>query len=309
MTIDNNRLDSSAADASKGDAVKSKQATQTETRKAAVEEVYWTHEGDYGPDHWGELSSSFGVCRWGKQQSPIDLVGRIAQQLPAVTFHYQPSEIRILNNGHTIQVNYDAGSHLETNGKRYDLLQFHFHSPSEHTIDGQRFAAELHLVHKSVDGQLAVVGLLLQEGEENRAFEAVWHHFPAEETAETSVGEQVNALDFLPDDRTSYRYNGSLTMPPCTEGVSWFVMTTPVTISANQLAAFRKIFHGNNRPVQALQRHQIVTDKPSSCIFGPAQCHDFIVPSRLIRHRKHSSETPQKMALLYFFSNFFPECI
>jgi len=226
-----------------------------------LEETQWTHEGKSGPDHWGELSTSFSACKWGTQQSPINLVKSVVQELPAVSFHYQPSEIRILNNGHTIQINYDAGSYLETNGKRYDLLQFHFHSPSEHTIDGQLFPAELHLVHKSVDGQLAVVGVILQEGEDNKALEIVWKHLPAKEAPEKSVGEQVNALDFLPDDQTTFRYIGSLTMPPCTEGVGWFVMATPVYISAQQLAAFRAIFNSNNRPVQALQNHQVVTDK------------------------------------------------
>ena len=132
---------------------------------------HWTYEGEEGPDHWGDLDESYAACSTGKNQSPVDAVNPSAQDLTNVSFHYQPSAVNILNNGHTVQVNYDPGSYIELDGTRYDVAQFHYHSPSEHTIDGQSFPAELHIVHRNADGNLAVVGILLQEGTENAAYQ------------------------------------------------------------------------------------------------------------------------------------------
>ncbi|MCP4363297.1 MAG: carbonic anhydrase family protein [Chloroflexi bacterium] len=170
-----------------------------------------------------------------------------------IVFNYQPSALNILNNGHTIQANYDEGSSIEVDGKPYNLLQFHFHALSEHTINGNYSPMEMHLVHQSDDGNFAVVGVMLNNGGENAAYTPMFDNLPAQESeAETIGGVTVNADDLLPQDRGYYRYNGSFTTPPCTEGVSWFVMSTPVELSDAQISAFEQICNGNYRPVQPL---------------------------------------------------------
>lgn len=221
---------------------------------------HWTYEGEEGPAHWGELDPAYATCGTGKSQSPVDISTPTAQDLTNIAFHYQPSAVHILNNGHTVQVNYDAGSYIEVDGARYDVAQFHYHAPSEHAVDGKLFAAEVHIVHKSADGSLAVVGLLLQEGAENVTFAPFINNLPAEKSDAKDVGEQINAADFLPAVQTTFRYSGSLTTPPCSEGVSWLVMTTPVELSGTQLGALQNVFKGNNRPVQPLNGRMLVED-------------------------------------------------
>ncbi len=212
---------------------------------------HWTYEGEEGPAHWGELDG-YATCKTGQSQSPIDVVNPTGQDLANISFHYQPSEVNILNNGHTAQVNYDAGSYIELDGVRYDVAQFHYHAPSEHTVNGESFPAELHIVHKSADGKLAVVGTLLKEGAENGAFQPFISNLPAEKADVKDTGVKINVADFLPGVQTTYRYSGSLTTPPCTEGVNWLLMTTPVELSTKQLGELEKLFEGNNRPVQPL---------------------------------------------------------
>jgi carbonic anhydrase len=221
-----------------------------ETREPEAHAIHWSYTGETGPDHWGELDPAYAVCNTGTQQSPIDLVpADVAES--TLAFYYQPSEVRILNNGHTVQVNYESGSYLEVDGHRYDVVQYHYHAPSEHTIQGQSFAAELHILHKDADENIAVVGILMAEGAENTAYGQLISTFPAHESAETDAGFELNAAHLLPDTQTAYHYRGSLTTPPCTEGVNWFVLTTPVSLSADQIDALEKVFHGNNRPVQS----------------------------------------------------------
>jgi carbonic anhydrase len=234
--------------------------TEATEAMTATHVVHWTYEGAEGPEYWATLSPDYAVCGSGTSQSPIDIADPAPEDLANITFNYQPSAINILNNGHTIQVTYDPGSFIELDGTRYDLDQFHFHAPAEHSVDSALAEAELHLVHKSADGELAVVGVLIEPGEENPAFQSVWANLPAEETAETTVEGEVNAADMLPAVQTTYRYSGSLTTPPCTEGVKWNVMTTPIEMSAAQLAAFTQIFEGNNRPVQALGERTLSED-------------------------------------------------
>jgi carbonic anhydrase len=200
------------------------------------------------------------MCGKGKHQSPIDIASPGEQDLANIVFHYQPSEVNILNNGHTVQVNYDPGSYIELDGIRYDVAQFHYHAPSEHEVDGKVFPAELHLVHKSADGRLAVVGLLLQEGSAHAAFDPFINNLPAETSDVQDAGVKINAMDFLPGIQTTYRYSGSLTTPPCSEGVSWLVMTTPVELSSAQLSQLESLFEGNNRPVQPLNDRSLMED-------------------------------------------------
>ncbi|MBK6795067.1 MAG: carbonic anhydrase family protein [Anaerolineales bacterium] len=222
---------------------------------------HWTYEGEEGPEHWGDLDPAYMVCGAGKNQSPIDVASPAEQDLANIVFHYQPSEVNILNNGHTVQVNYDAGSYIELDSIRYDVAQFHYHAPSEHAVDGKLFAAELHIVHKSADGNLAVVGILLDEGAQNDAYLPFTENLPAKESEATDAGVTINAADLLPAEQTSFRYSGSLTTPPCSEGVNWLLMTTPVEISTEQIEALTSLFEeGNNRPVQPLNDRPLTED-------------------------------------------------
>lgn len=221
---------------------------------------HWSYEGKTGPAYWGTLSPEFALCATGQSQSPIDIVGAEGADLANLVFHYEPTPVEIVNNGHTVQVNYAPGSHMEVDGARFDLAQFHFHAPSEHTIAGKHAAAELHFVHKSATGELAVVGVLIEEGAHNPKFEPVWSHLPAKAGPAQKVGTTIDADDLLPGDPRTYRYSGSLTTPPGTEGVRWHLMVEPVQLSKEQIAAFTKVYQGNNRPVQGLNKRRILWD-------------------------------------------------
>lgn len=222
--------------------------------------AHWSYEGDTGPAHWGSLSPEYAQCSTGRQQSPIDIRDPAAKDLTNLEFHYAPTEVAIVNNGHTIQVNYAPGSWMQVDGTRYDLLQFHFHAPSEHTIAGRHAAAEMHLVHKSSSGALAVVGVLLEEGAANPRFDPVWSHLPARPGPVRECDAQIDADDLLPADQRTLRYSGSLTTPPGTEGVRWFLMQEPVRLSKAQLDAFTRIHRGNNRPTQPLHGRVVEAD-------------------------------------------------
>lgn len=226
-------------------------------------EVHWGYEGDEGPDNWASLSEAFALCGEGMAQSPIDITNATEADLADLEFSYGETAVNILNNGHTIQVNYDEGSTVTIDGTEYNLLQFHFHHPSEHTIDGEAFPMELHLVHADADGNLAVVGVMLAQGDEdNEAYASLWDVLPAEETdgpVETEI--TLNVSDLLPEERTFYHYSGSLTTPPCSEGVNWNVLTTPVMLSAAQVEAFMNIFELNARPVQPLNDRELEVDR------------------------------------------------
>ena len=222
---------------------------------------HWTYEGEEGPAHWSELDPTYATCGAGRSQSPIDVANPLEQDLTNISFHYQPSEVNILNNGHTVQVNYDAGSYIELDGTRYDVVQFHYHTPSEHTVDGESFPAELHIVHKNAEGKLAVVGILLKEGTENAAYQPFISNLPAEKTDAKDAGVKINAMDMLPSVQTTFRYTGSLTTPPCSEGVNWLLMTTPVEISTQQRTTLNSLFEGgNNRPVQPINDRTLTED-------------------------------------------------
>jgi len=226
------------------------------------DEVHWGYEGETGPDAWGSLDPFYTACSEGKQQSPIDITMLALQTLEDINFHYEPTALTILNNGHTIQVNYDDGSFVEFGGNRYALVQFHFHTPSEHSFAGQLAAKEMHLVHENAEGNLAVVGVMINEGKKNAALAPVWEHLPAEEGQKQTFDVRVNVLDLLPAQHQTYRYSGSLTTPPCSENVTWFMMTNPIEMSISQLKAFKQIFQLNNRPVQPLNDREIVMDVP-----------------------------------------------
>ena len=228
---------------------------------AASDNVEWGYEGPGGPKYWGSLKPAFAVCASGTRQSPLDLAGATVSDLSHLAFDYTPSPITIFNNGHTVQVDYAPGSALVVDGVRYDLLQFHFHHASEHAVNGVRFPLEMHLVHRNATGALAVVGVFFEAGGVNAALETLWSHLPSEAGPRTVVAGEVDAAALLPERRTSWRYVGSLTTPPCTEGVAWIVMTDPVALSSEQIEAFRAIFPDNARPMQALNGRVLRRDR------------------------------------------------
>lgn len=216
---------------------------------------HWEYTGATGPAKWAEVDEKFATCAVGKTQSPIDIRSADVKQapLPAIEFNYKPSPLKIIDNGHTVQVNYAPGSFINVGGKRYDLVQFHFHKPSEEKIDGKAYELVTHLVHKNAAGELAVVAVLMEKGAKRPVIQAVFDNLPTEKGKEVEVagvGIDVNAL--LPEKRTYYTFNGSLTTPPCSEGVTWYVMKQPVQVSAEQIARFGRAYKMNARPVQPL---------------------------------------------------------
>lgn len=221
---------------------------------------HWSYEGEHGPGHWSEVSPDYEACSRGKSQSPIDITKPEKDGRETVAFDYRPSKLNVINNGHTVQVNYDKGSSITVNGVSYDLVQFHFHDPSEHTVNGKSYGMELHLVHKNSKGELAVVGVLIENGAENPAFKALWANLPAGPDEKKELGETINAADFLPAARNFYRYAGSLTTPPCSESVKWLVIEKPIQMSEAQISRFKEIIKGNNRPVQPLNGRKVVID-------------------------------------------------
>ncbi len=209
----------------------------------------WGYTGKAGPEHWGSLSPEFATCSTGKEQSPIDVPNA---EGGAVKTNYNDTKVNVVNNGHTIQLNYAAGSSLQSEGAEYDLLQFHFHSPSEHTLNGKSFPLEVHFVHKAQDGTLAVVGVMFEEGAENAELAKIWKDMPKAANEVTTSDVTVNAGNLLPVDQTVIRYAGSLTTPPCSEGVKWHVMTSPIEASKEQVEKFLSTVPANNRPLQPL---------------------------------------------------------
>lgn len=215
---------------------------------------HWDYEGAGAPDKWGQLQADFRACDLGLQQSPIDLRDARPASMESIDLTFVEMPLRVLNNGHTIQVNCTPGSGMRIGAERYELVQFHFHHPSEHLLDGTRFELECHFVHRSAGGALAVIGLLLRPGAANPTLQAVWDVMPAAEGPEIAAAARINAGDLLPRDRSYFRYNGSLTTPPCSEGVLWTVLKTPVEAAPEQLRRFALLFPGNARPVQNLAR-------------------------------------------------------
>jgi len=216
--------------------------------------VHWGYSGAGGPAHWGDLQPEFKLCGEGQQQSPINIIDAVDSDLPELTFNYAATGLELVNNGHTIKVNYAPGSSIRVGSDEYKLLQFHFHSLSENAVDGQLFPAEAHLVHANAAGELAVVGVLFAEGDANPLLEKLWRHTPSKAQSTMSVASNVSVTELLPGSAEYYAFSGSLTTPPCTEGVRWMVLKQPVTASAAQIKKFRSFFgdHDTNRPVQPL---------------------------------------------------------
>jgi carbonic anhydrase len=231
-------------------------ADPPEDKEAAP--AHWSYGGEGGPDHWAELAPENLPCSAGGQQSPIDLAGALAASVDAPHPGWTPTHGGVvINNGHTIQVDVASAGGIKLNGADYALKQFHFHHPSEHTIDGKSYPLELHLVHGAPDGKLAVIGIMFEEGAANPALDAVWATAPGRQS-KAAVAFEIEPAEFMPKAGGAYRYEGSLTTPPCSETVHWTVMATPQTASASQIAAFSALFPRNARPVQPLNRRYVL---------------------------------------------------
>lgn len=236
------------------------------TNTVNAHQVHWSYEGETSPEHWAELDKLFTTCSTGTAQSPINILQekvKDEESLSPIEVKYSPSKVSIINNGHTIQVNLkNQDNHIIIEGKMYTLQQFHFHLPSEHEVDGKHADMELHFVHKSDEGALAVVSVLITKGTESAELNKLWSLLPVEESEqETPIEGTFNLNKLLPTDLHSFRYQGSLTTPPCTEGVQWIVLENPVQWSGEQIGKFEAIFPHDNRPVQTLGVREINTDK------------------------------------------------
>jgi carbonic anhydrase len=214
---------------------------------------HWGYEGDIGPAKWGE---TFATCGTGREQSPVNIVGPFEKAEGSIKLGYHPMLLKVLNNGHTIQVNAEAGNTMTVGTTTYELLQFHFHRPSEELVAGKPAAMVAHFVHKSAEGKLAVLGVLLNEGYDNPVIKAIWSNAPKTETPETTVpGVAINLSQIIPANLDFYSYAGSLTTPPCTEGVMFYILKTPGAMSRAQVEQFP--FKLNARPVQPLNDRHI----------------------------------------------------
>jgi len=219
----------------------------------ANEKAHWDYGDKSGPSHWAELDTHNFMCEKGKNQSPINITQSDKTQLAAIDFNYTSTMKNIINNGHTVQINMNPGSSIKIENETYELKQFHFHTPSENKIKGQSYPLEAHFVHQNKAGQLAVVAVMFESTGENAALKKLWKELPKQQFHANELSSSDSAMTLLPKNKSYYRFNGSLTTPPCSEGVRWYVMKDPITVSKTQVETFHhEIHHNNNRPIQAL---------------------------------------------------------
>ena len=219
---------------------------------------HWGYSGSQGPGHWGELDPAFSACSAGKSQSPINVTGAVPAHLPAMTFSYGVGGNEIVNNGHTIQVNFPPGNTLTVNGHIFELKQFHVHVPSENQIQGKSYPMEAHFVHADAQGRLAVVALFFEPGTSNVELAKAWSEMPPKAGEKRILPVPVSAQLLLPSNHDYYRYSGSLTTPPCSEGVIWLVLKAPVRAAKEQMdQVLKTLHHPNSRPIQPLNARTI----------------------------------------------------
>lgn len=220
--------------------------------------IHWSYEGPGGPENWAGLDPKNRLCGTGQRQSPIDIRDGVRVDLEPIRFDYKLSNFRIVDNGHTVQVNVGPGSSLAVMGRYFDLVQFHFHRPSEERINGKGFEMVVHLVHKDLDGRLAVVAVLIERGKMNPVVQTLWNNLPLEKNVDYAPdGVSIDLDQLLPGDRSYYTYMGSLTTPPCSEGVLWMVMKQPAQLSADQIGIFARLYPMNARPIQSVRGRMI----------------------------------------------------
>ncbi len=225
----------------------------------AAEGAHWSYEGATGPDHWGDLDAASKVCSVGSQQSSVDISGSIPARLPPLQMAWNKTADTIVNNGHTIQLNYAPGNALKVGKDNYALLQFHFHRPSEHKIGGKSFPMEVHFVHGNAAGGLAVVGVLMSAGRANPAFSKIVKTMPMQEGPAAKADAGIDARSLLPVRHNYYRYAGSLTTPPCSEVVNWLLLHEPIQVAQADIDAFAKLYPLNARPVQKDNRRYVLS--------------------------------------------------
>lgn len=228
-----------------------------------VHHAHWGYSGESGPAHWGDLDPKYAECKLGSSQSPINISAENTIKtigLKPIEFHYTTAANSVINNGHTVQVNIDPGSTITIDGKEFALKQFHFHSPSENEIDGKFFPLEAHFVHAAKDGSLAVVAVMFEDGKQNPIINKIWNAMPhkaGEKQKLTLSSAMINKM--LPKNKEYYRFNGSLTTPPCSEGVRWFVMKNYSNVSAEEVKEFsHTMHHPNNRPIQPINARKVL---------------------------------------------------
>lgn len=227
----------------------------------ASEGAHWAYKGEHGPEHWGDMDKAFSVCSAGGQQSPISISSAIKAEIDPISVSWKKSSAKIVNNGHTIQVNMPDGSSISRNGKAYDLLQFHFHAPSEHLVDGMTYPMEVHFVHKNKkDGDLVVLGVFLMPEQHHDAFSMLAKNFPQNEGGEGKV-EPFSPNDLLPPGLEYWTYEGSLTTPPCSEIVTWLVAREPLKVEQVSIQAFTSIYSSNARPVAPTNRRLVLMSR------------------------------------------------
>ena len=217
----------------------------------------WGYVGESGPARWGDLSADYAACREGRLQSPVNLRETAQADLPELVFDYELEPLMLGNNGHTLQMNFAPGSMLRVGGDAYQLVQFHFHVPAEHLLRGEPFPMAIHMVHQSEGGDLAVVGLLVQRGAANPVFAPLFEDLPGEKGASRRVTSDLDAEALLPEEKDYFTYPGSLTTPPCTEGVRWIVLEEPIEASPEQIKALSAVIGGSNRPIQPLGPREV----------------------------------------------------
>jgi carbonic anhydrase len=221
-----------------------------DSQKPAMRDIPWSYEGDGGPANWGKLRADYATCATGKRQSPIDIREGIRVNLEPIKFEYTRTQFRIVDTGHAVQVGVGAGLGLRVMGKRFELSHLEFRRPAEERVNGRTYDMSVHLVHRSDDGQIAVVVVLLEKGAEHPLIQTLWDNLPLERDVEVAPEAVIDLNVLLPESRAYWTYMGSLTTPPCTEGVLWMVLKQPVQVAADQVAIFARVFRSNARPVQ-----------------------------------------------------------
>lgn len=227
--------------------------------KADAHAAHWTYEGKEGPENWGKLKPEFATCDIGRNQSPINIDATVEATLKPLKGIQKSTAKDIVNNGHTVQANFREGNMLVVDDMNFKMKQVHFHAPSENTIQGKSFPLEAHFVHADAKGNLTVIGVMFKEGKANAGLEKLWTQMPNEVGEPVLLKTKVSASEMMPENRDYYRFSGSLTTPPCSEGVRWILMKTPMTASKEQIEAFEKaVHHHNNRPVQPLNGRVVI---------------------------------------------------
>lgn len=237
-------------------ALATKPTTAAEVSAAAhaavsTHSLHWSYEGETGPHAWSKLSPEYAKCGTGERQSPIDIRDGMKLDLEPITFEYRPSRFKVIDNGHTIQANVAGWNSMQVMGRRFKLVQFHFHTPPEEAINGRQYDMVVHLVHKDTQDRLAVVAVLVEGGVRQPAIQAVLNNLPLERNVEVAGSADLDLAQILPTDRRYFTYMGSLTTPPCSEDVLWVVMKQPVQATSDQINLFSRLYPMNARPIQA----------------------------------------------------------